>query len=395
MTEKDVELVAPKTIVKVSKEKAAGLVPVNDETRGKLAVRVDAFIDELMALEVNSPEFGKKIDSIAAMGQKEIGNAANQSNRFLDRPVKSMEKDGGIGTSLIELRKTVESLDPEKQGKIFTGRNFAKYIPFIGNKVTKYFDSYKSAQGHISGILGSMAEGKDNLLKDNAEIDGERVNLWNAMGSLEQMVIMSKMMDTKLEELAADLDSSDPNKARIVRESALFYVRQRTQDFLTQLAVSVQGYLALDQVKKNNVELIKGVDRASTTTVSALRTAITVAQAMTNQRLVLGQITALNTTTANLIDSTSKLLLQNTTKINQQASTAAIPLETLQRAFQNIYATMDSIDTFKVKALGEMKKTVDTLTGEVEKSRGYIARAQGAEGNDQKFLSQLQSEEVG
>jgi hypothetical protein len=45
------------------------------------------------------------------------------------------------------------------------------------------------------------------------------------------------------------------------------------------MAVTVQGYLALDLVKKNNVELVKGVDRASTTTVGALRTAVTVAQA--------------------------------------------------------------------------------------------------------------------
>ena len=65
---------------------------------------------------------------------------------------------------------------------------------------------------------------------------------------------------------------------------------QRVQDLLTQMAVTVQGYLALDLVKKNNVELIKGVDRASTTTVAALRTAVTVAQALVGQKLVLDQI---------------------------------------------------------------------------------------------------------
>src|SRR3546814_21118044 len=86
------------------------------------------------------------------------------------------------------------------------------------------------------------------------------------------------------------------------------------------MAVSVQGYLALDLVKKNNVELVKGVDRASTTTVGALRTAVTVAQAMTNQRLVLGQITALNETTSNIIDSTSTLLREQTGQIHQQAA---------------------------------------------------------------------------
>ena len=37
---------------------------------------------------------------------------------------------------------------------------------------------------------------------------------------------------------------------------------------------------------------------------------------------------------------------------------------------------MDSIDTFKLKALDSMKQTVTTLSSEVEKSKGYIARAQ-------------------
>ena len=83
------------------------------------------------------------------------------------------------------------------------------------------------------------------------------------------------------------------------------------------MAVSVQGYLALDLVKKNNIELMKGVDRASTTTVAALRTAVTVAQAMTNQKLVLSQITALNTTTANIIESTGELLRTQTRRDSQ------------------------------------------------------------------------------
>ena len=143
------------------------------------------------------------------------------------------------------------------------------------------------------------------------------------------------------------------------------------------MAVTVQGYLALDLVKKNNVELMKGVDRASTTTVSALRTAVTVAQAMTNQKLVLEQITALNTTTANIIDSTGKLLRDNTARIHEQAASSTIPLETLQRAFQNIYDTMDAIDTFKLKALDSMKTTVNTLSTEVEKSQGLYRPRRG------------------
>ena len=92
---------------------------------------------------------------------------------------------------------------------------------------------------------------------------------------------------------------------------------------------------------------------------------------------MLEQITQLNTTTANIIDSTGKLLKSQTAQIHEQAAASTIPVEVLQRAFQNIYDTMDAIDDFKMKALDSMKTTVTTLSTEVEKSKGYIARAEG------------------
>ncbi len=372
----DFELTAPDPVPEVAPDKAAGLVPVSSEVKSKLATKVDSFVADLLAQDPNSPEFGQKVDQLTNMGRKEIMAAAGMSNRFLDRPIRAMDKDEGVGADLAELRRVVEDLDPGKRGKLSGPRKILGIIPF-GNKLTNYFRSYQSAQTHIQSILGNLASGKDELIMDNAAIDVERQKLWEAMGNLEQMIHISRQLDERLEEKADELDATDPAKAKAVRETALFYVRQRTQDLLTQMAVSVQGYLALDLVKKNNVELVKGVDRASTTTVGALRTAVTVAEAMTNQRLVLGQITALNETTAGIIDSTSTMLRDQTGKIHQQAAASTIPLETLQRAFQNIYDTMDEVDRFKLEALSSMKQTVNVLTDEVQKSKGYIARAEG------------------
>jgi uncharacterized protein YaaN involved in tellurite resistance len=377
VTETPIELTPPAPVAPIAPEKAAGLVPLDSAQRTKLDEKVDGFIDQLVATDSNSPEFGKQVDQITNMGRREIMEAAGHSNRFLDRPTKAMDKDSSVGANLAELRRTIEDLDPATKGNLLTSRKLFGIIPF-GSKMRNYFDGYKSSQNHISTILQHLAGGKDELLKDNAAIDVERQGLWAAMGKLEQMVHVAKTLDTRLEEKALDLDATDPAKAKAIRESALFYVRQRTQDLLTQMAVTVQGYLALDLVKKNNVELVKGVDRASTTTVAALRTAVTVAQALTNQKLVLDQITALNTTTANIIDSTGTMLREQTGAIHQQAAASTIPIETLKRAFQNIYQTMDAIDTFKLQALDSMKQTVGVLTDEVEKSRGYIARAEGA-----------------
>jgi uncharacterized protein YaaN involved in tellurite resistance len=372
----EISLTAPDPVPVVSPEKAAGLVPLKTEQTSALEVKAEAFVEELSLLDPNSPEFGKKVDQLTNMGRKEIADAAGQSNRFLDRPVRAMDQESGVGADLAQLRRTIEDLDPGKKGDLFTRKKLFGIIPF-GNKMRDYFDSYSSSQTHISSILGSLSSGKDELLKDNAAIDVERQQLWAAMGRLEQMIYISKALDAKLESKAADLEMPEPAKAKALKESALFYTRQRVQDLLTQMAVTVQGYLALDLVKKNNVELIKGVDRASTTTVAALRTAVTVSQALVGQKLVLDQITALNTTTANIIDSTGEMLKTQTAAIHEQAASSTIPVETLKRAFENIYITMDQIDTFKAKALVSMKTTVDTLSGEVEKSKGYIARAEG------------------
>ncbi len=386
-----IKLEPPEALQPIAVHEASGLVPLKGEETSELDSKVAKFVDELAALDSNSPEFGKKVDQLTAMGRKEISEAAGASNRFLDRPVKAIDSDTGIGADLTELRRTVEKLDPKENGAGMSKRKFLGIIPF-GNRINNYFDKYRSSQTHISAILNRLANGKDELLMDNAAIDTERAGLWKTMHKLEQMVHISKQLDKTLEDKANDLDATDPAKAKAIRETALFYTRQRTTDLLTQMAVTVQGYLALDLVKKNNVELVKGVDRASTTTVAALRTAVTVAQAMTNQRLVLEQVSALNATTASMIDTTGELLKTQTGAIHEQAASSTIPLETLQRAFQNIYDTMDQIDAFKLAALTNMKQTVDTLGNEVEKSKGYIARAEGvAQGRLERTTSPFEA----
>ena len=206
------------------------------------------------------------------------------------------------------------------------------------------------------------------------------MHLWETMQRLTQYVYIAEHLDAALD--GTDRRASrrpTPKQAKALRDDVLFYVRQKHQDLLTQLAVSIQGYLAIDLVRKNNVELIKGVDRATTTTVAALRTAVIVAQALANQKLVLDQITTLNTTTSKLIESTSKSLATQSVAINEQAASSTIGIDKLEAAFANIYQTMDAIDTFKAQALDSMQTTINALTTQVQKSQAYLERARDAD----------------
>jgi uncharacterized protein YaaN involved in tellurite resistance len=337
--------------------------------------KVDSFLTALAAAQTRSPQFAAQAENVRAMGDADIRRAAETSNRLLQAPVRALQEGGlaegsKVGQTLLDLRRTVEDLDPSQA----TGaRKFLGMIPF-GDKVVDYFRRYQAAQSHLDGILHNLRNGQDELAKDNAALNMEKQNLWGTMGRLNAYIYVAERLDARVAEQISSLELTDPERARALSQDVLFYVRQKHQDLLTQLAVSIQSYLAIDVIIKNNLELIKGVDRASTTTVSALRTAVIVAQALNNQKLVLDQIGALNTTTSDLIQRTSEMMRDNSAQIQQQAASATIGLPQLQAAFANIYATMDSIDTFKMQALDTMAATIGTLELEVVKSREYLDR---------------------
>ncbi|MDO5770068.1 MAG: toxic anion resistance protein [Psychrobacter sp.] len=373
--EPTITLEPPKPVQVIEQDEADQIVKLDDSQVPELDKKVAEFVNHVLANPVNTPDFDKQVQAIHQMGNAEIRASAQMSNRMLDRPAKSMNAtlfdQSPIAKSLTELRGIVEDLDPSKKELMSGTRKFLGIIPY-GNKVQDYFRQYESSQSHINAVVESLYNGKDELLKDNAVIEQEKVNMWAMMQSLRQYIYVGKQIDAELEGKVDELKATDPEKARIVQEEMLFYVRQKNQDFLTQLAVNVQGYLALDMIRKNNMELIKGVDRATTTTISALRTAVMVSQALTNQKLVLDQINALNRTTSSLIESTSAMLKQQTGDIHKQATENTIEVERLQNAFNNIYETMDMISQYKIEALDSMKQTVNVLTTEVDKANKYL-----------------------
>ena len=379
---------APAPVAAVAPAQAASEVPVSAADKAKLDAMVSSYVTAVSSLDTHSQAFSDKVQDVSKLGDEDIRASAAVSNRLLDKPLAAMQNGGltdtsSVSKSLLSLRREVEALDPSKQGDLLSPHKLLGLLPFgAGNRLEDYFEKYRSSQHQLDSIITSLYHGQDELQQDNASIDQEKVNLWAVMARLRQYSYLAQALDTALSAKIAAIQASDPDRAKVLSEDMLFYVRQKNQDLLTQLAVSVQGYLALDVIRRNNLELIKGVQRATTTTVSALRTAVIVAQALSDQKLVLDQITALNTTTSNLIESTSVLLHQQSGAINEQAASATVDLAKLQAAFNNIYATMDEIDTFKVAALDTMQKTVTALSAEITRSQAYLDRVRSNEGQD-------------
>jgi uncharacterized protein YaaN involved in tellurite resistance len=377
-------LAPPAPVVVVEKEQAATAIPVDAAKQTEIQAKAAQFADGLAATDIRSPEFAQKVAQITTMGDNEMRAATAMSNRMLDRPAAAMGKGSGgdaqtrVSNTLVDLRRTVVDLDPNR-ADLSGIKKVLKWMPG-GDKVDRYFDKYRSAQSHLDAIIKALASGQDELRKDNAAIDTEKTNMWTTMGKISEYNQLAAALDAAVAQKVAELEAAGKtDEANTMRSDALFPIRQRQQDLLTQMAVNVQGYMALDLIRKNNIELIKGVDRAQTTTIAALRIAVIVSQALSRQKLVLDQINALNSVTSSLIESTSEQLKVQGAAINQQAASSTIEIEKLQKAFDNVFETMDAVDTFRAQAVDSMAQTVTALQSQLDRAKPYLERTRRGE----------------
>src|SRR5258708_17999216 len=93
------------------------------------------------------------------------------------------------------------------------GRGILSHLPF-GNRMRDYFTRYQSAQHNLDAIIQALYNGQEELQRDNAAIEQEKVNLWQMKGRLEQYSFMATKLDEALEARVRTLELSDPDKTK-------------------------------------------------------------------------------------------------------------------------------------------------------------------------------------
>jgi uncharacterized protein YaaN involved in tellurite resistance len=250
----------------------------------------------------------------------------------------------------------------------------------VAGEARKLLARYQAANEPVNSLVLHLRGRQDLLKRDNAAIKNERGRLWDTMSELSSSAAFAAAVDSAVERQASILDLADPAMASALRSDVLHPIRQRYQDILTQLAVCAQGYLALDLLRRHNDELIRGVERAVTTTVSALRLALVISGALAHQRDVLAEIDSLQSTTDGLIRSNSDLLAMQAADIRRASSDPAVGVRTIQASFDQIFQAIDAIDDYKARAVDAMATTVSTLSDELRRAEEYLRRSHTAEG---------------
>ncbi|MEE1134125.1 MAG: toxic anion resistance protein, partial [Methanobrevibacter sp.] len=305
-------------------------------------------------------------------GLNEMSRSASHnemlSTRFVDLTKGGKDADN-IGEQLIELNKQMKDLDPSKV-------DFAKkgVIGNLMNPVRKYFAKYEKAEVAIADIVESLEKSSKVLQNDNTTLLNEENYLREVTNKLLAEIELGKQMDASIEAQiqTAEIEGVDQNKIDFVREEVLFPLRQRIMDMQQMIVVNQQGIVSLNVIRRNNKELIRGVNRAKTVTVSALRTGVMVASALYDQKIVMDKINILNETTENIISATSHMLKEQGSEIQKHSAETMISPDVLKSAFAEALQAINDVSSYKVQALPQMKATIDLFSDMAQEGQKVV-----------------------
>ncbi len=371
-------LTAPDPVQAVPATQAPKMAPkVDPAVAPALDQKVATYLNGLLEADTRSPEFAKRADDVRTMGDQDIRQAADSSNRLLATPVRAL-KEGGladgskVGQTLLELRRTVEDLDPSEASM---GRKILGVIPF-GDKIQDYFRRYESAQGQLNAIIQALYNGQDELRKDNAALNLEKQNLWDTMARLNQYIYVAERLDAQLSAKIAELQIADPDRAKALSRGRPV-LRAPEAPGPAHPARGLDPGLPRDR-HHHQEQRRAHQGRRPRDHHDGLRAAHRrhrgagprepEARARPDRRPEHHDVEH---------DRLDVQDARRPVRDHPGAGRAARPSgsRSCRQAFANIYATMDSISDFKVRALDSMSQTIGVLQTETTKASEYVERA--------------------
>ena len=356
-------------------------IKVEKEEVKKLKSLTNNNVEAVINLDMDSLEERKLIlKSIDEFGLDTM-QKSSQKNALLEVSVKNLSKmgdEGGeVAIGLTELQRAMKDLDPSMI-------DFAKkgFFGRVANPIRTYFDKYQKADNVITDIKESLESGKMTLKNDNTTLEIEELSMRDLTKKLAKEIEMGIMMDDEISSALnkAKANNDDLDRISFVSEEILFPLRQRIMDMQQMIVVNQQGIIAIEVIRRNNKELIRGVDRAKNVTISALRTATIVASALYNQKIVLKKIELLNKTTNDLISGTSKMLKEQGAEIQRQSIEANISVDTLKSAFSDTLEALNAISSYKQEALPRLKETISQFKELADLGEKQISKLEKSEG---------------
>ena len=227
------------------------------------------FVASVVAADPDSATYRRAISSVEQLGEREIRTTTAIASRFGDQPVRTLEHELAdrwpLAASQRELRRIAERLVRLAEDRSRSAEEVAR--------------ATEDVEERIRELVGAIDAEREVLDVDNGVLNQQERALWTQIRAIRECAAIAARIDETLEDRIEAIAVTTPAAATRLRNEVLYATRQRRRDLLLQLAVSTQGYAALRRIEQSNLELIWLMRATTTTTVTAMRTAMLAAHA--------------------------------------------------------------------------------------------------------------------
>lgn len=350
-------LAAQAPVASVAAGDSFGTLGIGREPAAELRQRAVAFMDQLASAQPGSPAFTAQAQQLSAAGVEQVRAVSNVSARVVTAGQGEVPLPGMAVSSAVPLADQVgavlQQLATLVDRVLGSPQSGLKRLFGLGKNESDPVAELAAAENELQHILDTLSSSQDALFRENAQIQVEFEHLWRQLQDLGEYAHLMQALSDEGNARARQVAGTSGEAAWT--QDVVFPVTQRHQDLLTQLAIGIQGYLALKMIRANNEELIRGVQQAEQTTVAALRTAVLASRASRGGQVQFSRIAQLNSKLDGLADVASAAS-------EQMAAANAGDTEGLRDALRRVQVATADVQAFQAVVRTNTEATVSELS---------------------------------
>jgi len=333
------------------------------------------------------------IEQVGNVGFKAQQSASTKLDLFQSRMGQVFNHKESLSSQItddvVSLKKAMRSINPSDIKKEWLV-SFLEALPF-GNKLVNVLQRIdvrrESVEKVISTIEASLTNGRNMIVKDNAELGVLHKDLEGTQTVVQKNAYLAEVMAEKLDELIANtVDTQKQGQYKNV----LFRVVTRGQDLRAMEAAYEQFFVSIKLTKENNSLLIDTSQRMLTLAMPVLSVAFAIHVALAEQGKVLDAVKATR-------DFIGGMLIQNATAIRDNIKETAelykepiIAIQSIEKAQQMLVQAIDEVDRLKTVGIQTARENIMKLKYISEemrqKAEGNAGTIMSLEANDYKVL---------
>lgn len=332
------------------------------------------------ALQTKAEELVKKMEEGTDRTLEDrLRNIGSQAQRkaaaeleLLRMPLGSMLKDEGpsgrLSKDLLELRNTLDKINPHQLSRPGMFGRIVGWIPVIGPvlrrmriplALKKIQARYEPVSKQVEKIKDRLEAGIEALIQDNVELeqiyDGVKEHQFVVMKNAYLGELLMNRLNSMLEK------ADDPEQQRVV-ESVLHAVSMRTQDLRVMEQANMQFFASIDMTEENNKNLQQNVRRTIDITGNLITVALSIQIALQTQKKVMEATKATQEYAGELLAANAASVREQGAEIREMANNPVIALDKVKSAFDDLMAAIEDAEGAKRKGIENAQKGISMLS---------------------------------